>query len=151
MKTGRLASASEWKQFMRLGEELIAQPDAASQSRLIAGTVAGLFDCQANLWLARPVYPLPGQPPVAVIPGADAPQLVYTALSEGKTLCQDDEAIFPGTLCSEAHPATSLAVPLISQNHTLGVLLVERPQGKAFQKEELDILEAFTAHAALAL
>src|SRR5512135_2592245 len=137
MKKGRPAAAPEWKQFIRLGEELVAQPDAAAQSRLIVGTIAGLLNCQARLWLARPIYPLPGQPPVEVIPGAEAPQLVYAALAEEKTLCQGDEAVFSGSSCDEEHPAIALAVPLISQNHILGVLLVERPEGTGFQKEEL--------------
>ncbi len=151
MKKGRPAAAPEWKQFMRLGEELVAQPDAAAQSRLIVGTISGLLDCQARLWLARPIYPLPGQPPVEVIPGAEAPQLVYNALAEEKTLCQGSDAVFSGSECSEDHPATALAVPLISQNHVLGVLFVERPAGNGFQKEELALLEALTVHAALAL
>ncbi len=151
MKKSRLAGALEWKRFMRLGEELIAQPDAAAQSKLIVDTISRLVECQARLWLARPIYPLPGQPPVEVIPGAEAPQLVYAALAEGKTFCQGDEPVFTASSCEENRPATAIAIPLISQNHTLGVLFVERPPGTGFQKDDLDLLEAVTAHAALAL
>ncbi len=151
MKKERLAGAAEWKLFLRLGEELIVQPDAAAQSRLITGRIARLLKCKARLWLAKPVYPLPGQPPVAVIPGAKAPQLVYSALAEGKILCQDDEAVFSGSQCGADHPARCLAIPLISQKHILGVLFVERPQGDSFTGEELTHLEGFAAHAALAL
>ncbi|HVP21996.1 MAG TPA: GAF domain-containing protein [Anaerolineaceae bacterium] len=151
MKPHRLSGESEWKQFLRLAEELMSLPDAASQCRLIAGTVAGLFACQSTLWLAKPVYPLPGQPPVPLIPGPGVPDLAQLALNESQILCQEDARVFQGSQLSASNPARSMAIPITSQKIILGVLVVERPEGTHFEKKDLTYLEALAAHTAQAL
>ena len=151
MKALRQANDPQGNQFLTLVEELIAMPDAAAQCRLISEKVASLYSCQARIWLARPSYPLPGQPPVPVIPDASAPQLVNLALAEGEPLCQNGDEVLHGGQCDESHSAAALAVPLVAQKHILGVLLVERPDKPDFQKKEIASLESFSAHAAMAL
>jgi sigma-B regulation protein RsbU (phosphoserine phosphatase) len=151
MKTPRLSGESEWKLFLRLVEELMSLPDAASQCKLIAGTAAGLFNCQARLWLAKPTYPLPGQPSVPLIAGPGVPELAQHALEEERILCQEGDRVFPGSQVSAKNLARSIAIPIVTQKHILGVLLVERVDGPPFEKNEMNYLEALTAHTAQAL
>jgi sigma-B regulation protein RsbU (phosphoserine phosphatase) len=145
-------SKSDWKQFLALVEELIALPDAAAQCELITNAAANLLKCQARIWLAKPSYPLPGQPPVPVIPDPFAPQLVNLALEEGQSLCQNGEDAYVGGECEEGKAIQAFAMPLIAQRHKLGVLLVERPPEKpGFKPKELATLETLASYAALAL
>ena len=89
MKSPRLANELDWKQLLRLVEELIAQPDAAAQCRLINQTVASGLSCSARIWLVKPIYPLPGQPTVPLVPDISAPLVVQLALTDRKLLCQN--------------------------------------------------------------
>ncbi len=151
MKTPRSSGGSDWKQFLRLAEELFAQPDAATQCKLITRTVAGMLSCQARIWLVKPIYPLPGQPPVPLIPDPGAPELAQHALAEGKMLFQEGEQVFAGAKAGEKNPAHTFAMPIAAHKHTLAILYVERPDGLPFNKDEISYLEALGAHAAQAL
>ena len=97
MNLPRLSGESEWKQFLRLAEELMSLPDAASQCRLISDTVAGLFACQSALWLAKPIYPLPDQPPVPLIPGPGVPELAQHAFNKAQVVCREGARVFRGS------------------------------------------------------
>ena len=151
MSASRPVSSADWKQFLTLVEELIALPDAAAQCKLISEMAASLLKCQARIWLAKPSYPLPGQPSVPMIPDTFAPQLVNLSLEEGQALCQNGDEVYLGDQCNVSKPIQALAIPLIAQRHTLGVLLVERPEKPGFNKIEIATLETLASHAALAL
>jgi phosphoserine phosphatase RsbU/P len=151
MKSQRQVNEPEWKQLLRLVEELIAQPDAAAQCRLITQAAASGLGCTARIWLVKPTYPLPGQPTVPVIPDISAPPIVQMALTEGRLLCQNEAEGSADNSAKDKVCAQALAVPLIAQSHTLGILLIERPDNPVFVKTDLSYLGALAAHAALAL
>ena len=56
------AADPEWKQLLRLGEQLEDQPTPAAQCDLIEKAIGQLLSAQVRVWLVSPVYPLPGMP-----------------------------------------------------------------------------------------
>jgi sigma-B regulation protein RsbU (phosphoserine phosphatase) len=151
MKLASLAGEPEWKRFLRLGEQLRSQVDAAAQCRLITEMVTSLLGCQARMWLAAPYYPLPGQAEVPVLPDASAPEPVQTAWQEKEICCRAQVGLDSSANCSAQNPTRSAAFPLLTDSELLGIMLVERLDGPAFRKEEISFLEALAAHAAVAM
>ncbi len=138
------SASSEWQQFMALGEEILRLPDAASQVALIQHSIEDRFEAQARVWLARPYFPLPGEPEVEILDG-NAPLIVQQALKQSLMLCQ------PAPLKDEPPLPYIAAIPLVTQEFVLGMLLVERSPARSFRPEELVFLEGMAASAALAL
>jgi len=108
MDLPRLAAEPEWKQYLRLGEQLLNQPDASAQCRLIEQSLHNLLGCQATVWLAHPFYPLPGQSKTPTLPHPQASELVSAAFSrkqivhrsapENPSLPQKDQKTTAGQL-----------------------------------------------------
>jgi phosphoserine phosphatase RsbU/P len=144
MTGARLPQDSEWRQFLRLGEELLKQPNAVAQSNLIAETVSTRLGCEARLWLASPYYPLAGEPKIETLPTASAPEIVQRAFSSREPSCADHDPDEPGT-CGQA------ALPLISQDHLLGVLHVWCTDKRRLKSNEISYLNGLTAHSALTM
>lgn len=142
-----LAAVPEWKQFLHLGESLLAQPNTAAQCALIAETVERLLGAQAVVWLSDAHYPLPNEPDVLLIPSPDAPEIVRQVY--------DDHYAGSGTANgghrAGGNPPRELSLPIISQGSLLGVLAARREKGPAFRKEEISFLEGLVAHAASSL
>lgn len=134
----------EWQQFLALGEAILKQPYAASQVALIQRSIQERFDAKAKIWLARPYFPLPGEPEVEIL-DENAPLIVQQALEQSVMLCQ------PAPVKNEPPRPSSAAIPLVTQEFVLGMLLVERSPDKPFLPEELVFLEGMAASAALAL
>ena len=65
-----------WNDLLALGENLVKQPDSLSLCNHLAAYIKGKLDCEAQLWLAEPFYPLPGEPLVKTIPTDTAPAIV---------------------------------------------------------------------------
>ena len=62
----------QWRQFLELEEQIVRQPGTLDQCRLIEQTVSQLIGGTARVWLARPYYPLPGEPEFDLLPNAPA-------------------------------------------------------------------------------
>ena len=77
---------ASWKMFLSLNERLLDQPDAASQCRLVSELLGELLQCQAELWLARHYYPLPGEPEIETLIHPDAPALILQAVQKGESI-----------------------------------------------------------------
>jgi GAF domain-containing protein len=150
MTTPELNPLPEWKQFLALGEAILAQPNAASQVALIQQTAEKLLNATIRLWLLPPFYPLPGQPPVSLLDPQTAPEIAQQAAQQQRFICYAtaDGQITPCTQDCEPHLA---AIPLLTQNFVLGVLLAERTNSTPFRKEELNFLEGLASHAAMAM
>jgi len=149
-----LLGEPEWKHLLSLGEQLLEQPNAAAQCLLISKTIQVTLGCLANVWLARPFYPLPGEPEIPVLPDADAPALVMQALQNGQEGCFTGQKPSPRKKRGGKKPDNSypvVAVPLLNHCNMLGIVYAERPDGPAFDPRELSVLEGITAHAAMAL
>jgi phosphoserine phosphatase RsbU/P len=142
----RQATAPEWKQFLRLGEQLSNQPDTASQCALITKTVQGRLVCHAEVILMEPYYPLPGETEVNIIP--------QTSLKNLEKKVNDFRHLQRGFTSSsnlnKDKPLYSRIIPIQTQNDLLGVLYVERHTND-FLPEDLDFLTGFAAHAAVAM
>ena len=146
----RPARDPEWRQLLSLGEQLLEQPHASAQCNLIAVTVEKMLNCNASIWLARPYYPLPGEPEVSVIPDTPAPELVQQTLRSRQKMCQVSRSS-QISVCDEGASPTLITLPIITLNNLLGVLQAERPPGSPFDNKEVDFLEGICAHAAVSM
>jgi phosphoserine phosphatase RsbU/P len=148
------AADSEWKQLLRLGEQLVNQPTPTDQCILIAEAVGQLVSAQVRVWLANPIYPLPDYPVMETLPDASATPLVHKALAESKMQCEPPLAdTQPGDVDSPSGrvvPA-SVAIPLMVNQLILGIVQVDRLQGPAFTEHDLSLLEGLVTHAAIAM
>lgn len=143
MALPRLTSTPEWKQFLRLGEELLNHPAARDQISIIEETIQQYLNASARVWLAKPYYPLPGDPDTPAYSPDTAPEPVRRVLTTHQPLRLIDEETGAGV--------HTLYLPLQTRDLLLGVLQVERSPGQPFRKEEMDILEGLAAHASLNL
>ncbi len=134
-----------WKHFLNLDEELLQQPNAVAICKKFKEIVEKEVHCTARLWLAEPFYPLPGEPDVETLPTAKTAEIVQRALKQKKIV--------------EGHPPSStgkaefheMALPVITQNFTLGVLHVFREGNLPFSEEERNHLDALVAFAAVSM
>lgn len=149
-KNPRSASELDWKQFLRLGEMLLDQPGSAAQCKLIVEYTSQQLEGKAAIWLAEPLYPLPGEPEIQTLPDPSAPPFVQQSFSNRKICFQSTGNSENSTAEKDAGPP-SLALPLIANEYLLGVLQVERPAGHPFTPKDLQYLEGLAAHAALGL
>jgi serine phosphatase RsbU (regulator of sigma subunit)/putative methionine-R-sulfoxide reductase with GAF domain len=139
----------EWKQLLRLGEQLTGQPTPEAQRDQIARSVGQLLSAQARVWFASPVYPLPGMPEMETLPRAPATPLAHQALEERRRQCAP--APPPGDQEGGTCEPLSIALPVMAREVLLGVVQVDRPEGPGFSRHELSLLEGLVAHAAAAL
>lgn len=139
-----------WKQFLNLGEDFLRQSNTDEQRRLIESTVEKRLNCRARIWLAEPFYPLPGSPDTQTLPHTAAPEIVLEVFYRREILCRYSSNQKFQPYSSDAQPVL-VAFPLLNQDHLLGILLAERPEGPAFSDQDIDFLEGITYHAALAL
>jgi len=142
-------SSPDWKQFLQLGEELLAEPLASKQQELIKSAIQQFLKARADVWLAEPYYPLPGQAAVQTIPSPKMPPLVARALKNRRSCFQNTTT----NKISLASPtaADRAALPLMAHNDLLGVVEVHRTAGKPFTLEELHFLDGLVSNAALSM
>lgn len=140
MSTRSSASkSSPWKQIVRLGEHLLETSSLADQRDRLIVAAEALFSGHAELWLDENLFRLPGLNQDPLFPSQPPDEFMRRACETGKPCCQDDT------------PATAAAVPLQHKDVLLGVLRLERPGGPPFRKADLELLNGFAGHAALAL
>jgi phosphoserine phosphatase RsbU/P len=126
-----------WKHFLALGEELLEQPNSYSLCKKFSQTVEKELACISKLWLARPFYPLPGESEVETLPNPSAPEIVKQALLESKTISNSTN--------------NELALPVITQNETLGILYVSRPLENPLCENDKQLIEALVATVAVSM
>ncbi len=135
------AAEPEWKRFLRLAEELLQQPTAADQCRILLATLRQAFPGSADVWLARPYYPLPGEPEVKILPSERAPALVQTAF----------ETRAPAYRLDEQKNTVEAAYPLRAEDDLLGVLQFQCPENTCMDSIQQATIEAIALFSALAL
>lgn len=154
-KQSRQAADPEWKQLLRLGEQLVGQPTPSDQCARISEVVSGLLSARACVWLASPIYPLPGTPEMETLPDApDIPALVSEVYSARKMLCAVTGTNPEAEDCTpqdDSNGPMAAAVPLLANDSLHGVVYVERPNGPPFSERDFSLLEGLVAHAAAAL
>ena len=137
----RSVDRSAWRQLLKLGKQLLAQPAADTQRQLILEAAVQMVGGQASLWLAEPLHRLPGlEKPSSLSP--DCPSdLMRQAL--------DSQRMVPSEV--ETGAARAVAVPLVAQDMVLGVLEVERTAGLPFTGAEVELLDGLATQATSAL
>ena len=157
-RSTRQAADLEWKQLLRLGEQLIEKATPAEQCDLIAETVEQMLSARVQMWLSGLSYPLPGisvvdedPHPDSALPATDNPltPLAQQAL-DGRSIRFDPPAGSDGLLPDVEGPRAA-AVPLAVNENLLGVVQVERPEGPGFTVREISLLEGLVSHAATAM
>lgn len=138
MTTARVSPSSAWQQINRLGEQLLGAKQLDEQCGLITQAAESLLGAEADLWLDERLFRLPGLNQAQVFPPQPPSGVMRRALEDAEGCCQQDEG-----------PA--LAIPLRSQQLTIGVLAVSRADGTKFRKSEIELLEGLASHAALAM
>jgi len=140
MKTRSSApKPSPWKQIVRLGEHLLETSSLAEQRDRLVSAAETLFGGQAHLWLDESLFRLPRLNQDPIFPPQPPDDFTRQVYESGKPCCQEDV------------PATVAATPLQYKELLLGVLRLERPDGPPFRKADLELLDGFAGHAALAL
>ena len=144
MKPSRQGTEPEWKQLLHLGEQLVGQSTPASQCDLIVKGIGQALAARVQIWLASPVFPLPGQADLETLPTVSAPALVQKAFQE-KQVC------LAGGPANGSSRSLVAAAPMIANGNLLGVVQAERSEGTPFRKREISQLEGLVHHAAIAM
>jgi serine phosphatase RsbU (regulator of sigma subunit)/putative methionine-R-sulfoxide reductase with GAF domain len=131
------AAPSAWRQIILLGEQLLARTDLAAQRAQIVALAARLFDASARLWLDERLFRLPGRNLTPVFPAAPSSEAMRRALETG-------------TPHHTRGQKQRLAVPLKRSDLVMGALQLERVS-RPFRPKELELLDGFAGHVALAL
>lgn len=134
-----------WNDLLILGENLVKQPDSISLCRYLNNYISEKLSCIADLWLAEPFYPLPGEPPVKTLPNDSAPRLVLKSFSARQANFSRKHRISKNRLPDEA------ALPVLTQDNLLGILSVARPEESPFTSDDIEEMKRLAAVAALAM
>ncbi len=136
----------DWRELLCLGEELLDYQSAQSQAQFFQRIIAQRLKANGEVWFSGQFYPLPGDPAMVTLPSEAAPAVVREAFDRRQITAEMDGAILPAS--AQGSPQR-VAIPLSTAEDLLGILLIEREQ--AFSKKELEFIEGFCAHSALAL
>lgn len=137
--------SSLWNDLLSLGENLVKQPDSLSLCGHLQSHIQEKMNCRAQLWLAEPFYPLPGEPPVTTIPTNPAPALVQKSFASNRPVLSRKNRI-----CNTEKP-DAIAFPVTTQDILLGVLHAIRPVDFPFSATEIQELHYLSSVAALAM
>ena len=142
------ADQPDWKMLLQVAEQLILQPNTAAQRDLILSTASQLVPGRAALWLAEPVHLLPGWEMDGKLFQPDPPTPLMAKAREQRQICL---GVSDAVDASPSSKTQSAAFPLCVQDNLIGVLQMDRSGGPAFSPREIDLLNALTSHAALAI
>lgn len=139
----QLADGVEWRQLLKLGEQLMAAPTLGAQHELIVAMAARLLRGQADVWLSEVFHRLPGLEDIPSFPTLPPSALMQCAL--------DTRQVSFGDVPGREVPRLAAAAPLMANDALLGVLQIERPGGPAFSEPEIQILRGLALQSAIAL
>jgi serine phosphatase RsbU (regulator of sigma subunit)/putative methionine-R-sulfoxide reductase with GAF domain len=128
-----------WEQIVRLGEHLLETRSLAGQRDQLVSAAESLFGGRADLWLDESLFRLPGLNQDLLFPPQPPDEFMCRVYETGKPCCQNDA------------PETTAAVPLVFKSTHLGVLRLVRTAGPLFRRADLELLDGFAGHVALAL
>lgn len=138
----------DWKEFLRFGEALLEQPTTADQCATIKRWVESHLAASVEIWLAKPVYPLPGENTPFLLPSDEVHPLIQECFLKQKIVFPSTS---PQTDKKRKQFSDQIALPLIAQGNLLGVLFARRPNGPPFTPSEIDYLGGIVSHAAVAM
>ncbi len=105
-----------WAKIFETGQ------DTPSLLNVILNKVREYVPCAAHVWLVEPFFPLPGENHIPTIPSTTPPPAVQQAYQNRAIYCSPSKT----ASLDDCDPETShqIALPLITQEAMLGVLLV---------------------------
>lgn len=146
-----ITAIPEWKQYLKLGEEILDQPSVEMQCQTIQHIIKNLLGAEANLWLSEPYFPLPGEDwDYPTLPKAETNTHVKTAYKQ-QLNCFEQGINQTQYVVDNKEKPHLVAIPLISQDNMLGILEVNRQTGPHFDHHELNFLEGLAAHSAVSM
>ncbi len=148
MSSARQNAKPDWKQFLRFGEALLDQQTVTGQCSIIRAAIRQSLAADAEIWLAKPFFPLPGENDLQILPSDNADNLLQECYRHSQILWKIQDQIL--TPQKNTQP-DQIAIPLITQKNLLGVVHVWRDPPRPFTPIEQDYLEGLTANAALAM
>ncbi|MGD8245692.1 MAG: GAF domain-containing protein, partial [Anaerolineae bacterium] len=128
------SALAKWRRLVNLGQELVTQPQVATQRELILQAASTLTGGEATLWLSAPRHelreakglPLPPQPSSATM---------RRALESANTAIE----------------GSTIGIPLLAPQGVVGVLEVSRPEGPLWGDDEVALLQGLATQAVAAL
>ncbi|MEW6503121.1 MAG: GAF domain-containing protein [Chloroflexota bacterium] len=138
----------DWKEFLRFGETLLSQADVTSQCEAICRWVENKLAVSADLWLAKPLYPLPGVNYPKILPAENPLPLLQECFEKRKLVLQRHKI---SSSPEDKQFTHQIAIPLLTQDNLLGILHVWRTNHEPFRPQEIEYLERIASHAALAM
>lgn len=147
--TPKLPENPEWRQFLKVGESLLALSSTPGQIDHLSEIVRKSLKCKVHIWLLPPNYPLPGEGEVPLLNPEDTTGLIAKVVAERQMCCQisatdEDE-------CSPLQGPQLIAAPIQTQGALLGIILADRTSGAPFTDSEMVFLDGLCAHAAVAM
>ena len=138
----------EWKQFIRLGEQLLNLPRVSERCELIESIVKEHLHCNAHIWLVEPYYPVPGEEEVCTIPSTPVDEIVSRALETGEILFQAGPQTEIQTFSAPCE-ARVIAYPVKTKDDLMAVMYVAREE--PFCQDDWKFLDGFLTMVSLAL
>lgn len=97
-----------------------------------------LFDSEKNQLVLGPFQGLPACIRIPLGRG-----VCGTAASKQETMIIDDVNQFPGHIACDAASRSEIVIPLLKDNHLIGVLDIDSPDYKRFTQAEAALLQSF--------
>lgn len=140
----------DWKQFLRLVEQLLNEPTSSRQCRLIKEKLQTKLKCQATIWLIKPFYPLPNETDHHILNPENTSGLIQHVLDTRQVSCVVNDMV---STFSDAQPELPhiVAIPLITQNNLLGVIQIEKKNRSKITFDDVSYVDHFSAYVALGL
>ncbi len=134
-----------WKEYLKLGEELLRLPDTLSLVNKLQATVDNKLECKSKLWLCEPFYPLPGEPPVDTLPHPHVSSIVQEAFTEKKiSSISKNKTQNPSQIIE-------IAIPVTTRDNTLGIFHIVRETATPFTSNEINYVKGLIAFAAVSM
>jgi len=153
---------SEWRNIVRLGEQIVSTNSLAAQRDHIIAVTSQLIEGDVDVWLDGNIFHLPTHEEVNIF--SDQPELrgMQRALkagggqsrqqrAESVEINATSETLRHGAPKQQSQRAAWAAVPFIEQGITLGALQVTRKKGPEFKKAELHLLERLAGMVSVSL
>lgn len=125
-----------WHRILALGEDLMRIESLADQRLLILNAASMMMHAHAELWLDEVLFHLPGKEPVKLFAEQPPADELARAFKSRQIVMSADKSL--------------VALPVQSSGLAMGAILVKREE-KAFQRKEIELLNALVGHIGLAL
>lgn len=132
----RSSRSLDWSDLAALGEQIIGVTSLAAQREQIVSIVSSTIKGDVEVWLQEYLFQLPDQTEKNEFKQKAPSAGMKRAMKMGE-LCTKQDMGTKGNASNDAW----VAVPLDEQGITLGAIQINRSEGPAFKKNELNLLK----------